>query len=152
MSFYLLIIMDQVGTFSIDFILSVFLFFVIATSILNVITERVETVKETEKLADARNLAEEIARMIDLVYYGGKGHSIKITLPQKVGDNNYKVKVNSSGVYIMVDGMMGKANIIPKKLVNSEPPSYSQITLLPGRSYTICNMEDKNGGNWIVIN
>jgi len=116
------------------------------------VTDRVETVENTQKLADARNLAEEIARTINLVYYGGKGHSIKINLPQKLGDSNYKVKVNSSGVYIIVDGMMGKATIVPKKLINGEPPSYSQITLLSGRSYTVCSMEDKNGGNWIVIN
>ena len=144
--------MDQVGTFSIDFILLVFLFFIITTSVLNIVIDRVETVENTQKLADARNLAEEIARTIDLVYYGGKGHSIKINLPQKLGDSNYKVKVNSSGVYIIIDGMMGKANIVPKKLINGEPPSYSQITLLSGRSYTVCNMEDENGGNWIVIN
>ncbi|MDI6643489.1 MAG: hypothetical protein QME14_00395 [Methanobacteriaceae archaeon] len=114
-------------------------------------TDRIETVKTTEKLAHARNLAENIAKTINLVYSGGNGHSININLPKKVGDSNYRIRVNSSGVYITVDGMMGKANIIPKKLLNGEPPSYSQITLLPGRSYTIRNMEDKNGNSWIII-
>ena len=151
MSLDLLIIMDQVGTFSLDFILSVTLFFIIITSTINVATDRLETVKTTEKLAHARNLAENIAKTINLVYTGGNGHSIIINLPKKVGDSNYRIRVNSSGVYIMVDGMMGKAGIIPKKLLYGEPPSYSQITLLPGRSYTISNIEDKNGNNWIII-
>jgi len=143
--------MDQVGTFSLDFILAISLFFIIITSMINVVNDRLDTVKTTEKLAHARNLAENIARTINLVYSGGNGHSIKINLPKKVGDSSYRIRVNSSGVYIMVDGMMGKASIIPKKLIYGETPGYSQITLLPGRSYTIHNMEDKNGDYWIIV-
>ncbi|MGC9516273.1 MAG: hypothetical protein ACP5C3_01085 [Methanomicrobiales archaeon] len=119
---------------------------------INVIEERLGTAQETECMANARILAEKIANNINLVHAAGEGHKINMSLPSHIGGQDYKVKVNSSGVYIYVDGKMGRSSIIPQNIVDNLPPESTQIILYPGNSYTICNSRFGENSNCIIIN
>lgn len=50
-----------------------------------------------------------MAHIIEVVYSNGEGHEIRIKMPSSVKGSNYLVKVNQSGVLVMV----GEDVVIP---------------------------------------
>ncbi|MGB9978012.1 hypothetical protein [Methanobacterium sp.] len=143
--------MDRRGIITIDLIFATLLIIIVAGSIITVISERMDTISQTEELSKARMTANNIAEAINKVYSGGTGHSINISLPDNITDKNYYINVNSSGVYVTIGGMIGKAHITPKKVSNSYLLDESQITMNRGSTYIIKNINDSDGYNWIVI-
>jgi|GEM_PF-2420967 hypothetical protein len=125
------------GAMSVDFIFAIFVVLIILQGVLALTSDRLDMVKDTEELGSARMVAESVAETIDATYSGGEGHSTVITLPASV-KSEYKVTISSSGVYVKVDGMVGKACITPHSILKS---GY-EFTMHPKRSYNISTTKD----------
>ena len=143
--------MDNHGIMTVDLIFATLLITIIAGSIITVVSDRMDTVSQTEELAKARMTADNVAEAINKVYSGGTGHWVNISLPTNITDESYYINVNSSGVYVTIDGMIGKSYITPKKFSDSYLLDESQITMHNGATYTIKNVNGSDGHNWIVI-
>lgn len=93
---------------------------------------------QVKKLSEARILTEKIASTLNNVQTG-TGNEIKIKMPENIGNSSdYTISINSSGVYIEIEGLKGKSEIYPTVIMN-EIKSSSQVTLYPGKSYLIQN-------------
>ena len=143
--------MDNQGIMTVDLIFATLLIAMVAGSIITVVSDRMDTVSQTEELSKARMTADTISEAINKAYSGGKGHLLTISLPSNITDKMYYINVNSSGVYVTVGGMTGKSYITPKKVSDSYSLDESQITMHSGSTYTIKNVNGSDGYNWIVI-
>ena len=95
--------------------------------------------------------AENVAEAINKVYSGGTGHEITVSLPQNINGKDYNIIVNSTGVYISIDGMMGKAYTVPKGISNSYSLTNSKVIMQNNKQYVLKNINDSSGSNWVVI-
>ncbi|OPY23355.1 MAG: hypothetical protein A4E27_01528 [Methanobacterium sp. PtaU1.Bin242] len=144
--------MDTRGIISVDLLLATFMVMVMMGIMSFLILDIFNMADESQELAEARSLAENVAGAINQAYAGGNGHTIKITTPPYLNNkNNYRVMINSSGVLVKVGGRSGMAFVIPGKISSSKSLKGSQIILLPGRNYVIVNKKEDNGENWIFI-
>lgn len=145
--------MDEQGMLSVDLLFATFILVIIIGSTAMLISDRVDTVDESQRLVEARALAENVAGAIDQVYAGGEGQAIKIKMPQMLNeDTNYRIRVNSSGVLVTTINRRGLAYVLPKKF-SSNPKNLQSVTIImyPSKEYTITNRRGANGDNWIVI-
>lgn len=145
--------MDHEGILSVDLLLATFLLLIIILSTSTLIIDRFNMVDDSQKLAEARSLAENIVGAINQAYAGGEGHVIKIKTPAHINKiTNYQVLVNSSGVLVKLENRMGLAYFIPTKISSSpDDLQCSTITLSPAKEYVIMNKREVDGENWIVI-
>lgn len=143
--------MDNRGVMAIDLLFAMLLIIIVAGSIITIVSERADAVSQTEELSKARMTADNVAEAINKVYSSGTSHSINVSLPNNITDKEYYIDVNSSGVYVKIDGMMGESYIIPKKISKSYHLDESKITMYSGSTYTIRNVNRSDGYNWIVI-
>ncbi len=136
--------MDQRGIMSVDLLFASLMMLIIIGYTATLASDRFDMVGESERLAEARNLAESIAGAINQAYAGGEGHCIRVKMPPSLGnDSTYRVQVNSSGVLVMPKSRKGLAYTVPKRISN--------IILNPSKEYLIMNMKDGGGENCIVI-
>ncbi len=139
--------MDQQGYLTVEFMFTLLVIIFMMTSTINIISERMQMVSETENLSEARHLAENVASAINKVNSGGNGHEITLKMPPNIGDSNYQLWLNSSGVYIESGGRRGKATIYPVRIWFN--PSFGPgYRLLPNRTYRLLNR--KVQGNTII--
>lgn len=144
--------MESQGIISVDLLLATFMIMIMIGIMSFLILDRFNMADESQELAEARSLAENVAGAINQAYAGGNGHSIKITTPPQLNNNsNYKITVNSSGVLVKLGGRKGMAYVVPDKISSSKSLKGSQVILLPGRNYFIVNKKEGNGENWIFI-
>jgi len=143
--------MDNGGALSVDFIFTTLIILIVIGSILTVVAERMAIVGETEELGTARMLAENVAEAINKAYSGGDGHVISIALPPNINEKIYQIRVDPSGVFIEIDGNIGKAYIVPKRISNALNPTSTEVIMLAGKNYNIYNVKDTDGSNRIVI-
>lgn len=143
--------MDSRGVMTVDLIFATLLIIILAGSIITVISDRMDTASQTEELGKARMIAENVAEAINKVYSGGTGHLQTISLSNNITNKNYYINVNSSGVYVTIDGMTGKAYTAPQKISASYLLDETQITMHNGANYTIKSVNSSDGYNWIVI-
>lgn len=142
--------MDSSGALSVDFILSILMVILISIGLISTISDRMDQAQETEKLSQARILTEKIASTINNVQ-NHKGKEIIYKMPESVGNtSNYKVSVNSTGVYIEIENMKGKSETYPVRIVN-ELKNKAEITMVPGKSYLIKNNPSNNHYKTISI-
>ena len=137
------------GAMSVDFIFSMFVIIIVVQSVVGITLDRMDMVKDAKELGDARMIAENVGETIDTTYSGGEGHSTKITLPSAVNGKDYRVTVNSSGVFVKVEGMIGRACVIPKVISSAESPGESGYTMQPQKTYKISN--EKTGDSYHII-
>ena len=143
--------MDNQGVMAIELLFAMLLIIIVAGSIITIASERADTASQTEELSKARMTADNVAEAINKVYSSGTGHSINISLPDNITDKEYYIDVNSSGVYVKIDGMMGESYITPKKISKSYHLDESKITMYTNSTYTIQNVNGSDGYKWIVI-
>ena len=143
--------MDNRGVMAVDLIFATLLIIIVAGSIITVVSDRIDTASQAEELSKARMTANNIAEAINKVYSSGTGHSVNISLPNNITDKEYYINVNSSGAYVTIGGMIGKAYITPKKISNSYQLHESKITMHSSSRYLIRNVNGSDGYNWIVI-
>jgi hypothetical protein len=143
--------MDSRGIITIDLIFASLILLVIVGGILSVVSERMDAVSSTDELGNARMIGENTAEAINKAYNGGDGHAITLSLPANISDKNYDIKVNSSGIFVLVDGMIGKSLINPKKISCSDKLIESTVLMHGNHNYLIKNVKSDDGNNWIVI-
>ncbi|MGZ7096722.1 MAG: hypothetical protein ACXVHU_09655 [Methanobacterium sp.] len=142
---------DNRGIITVELIFASIIILIIIAGIISVISERMDAVTSTDELGKARMTSENVAEAINKVYSGGNGQSITFNLPANISDESYYIRVNSSGVYIFIDGMIGKSFINPRKITYSDKLIESNVYMNRNRSYLIKNVKDSGGNSWIVI-
>ena len=143
---------DNNGIVTAEFILASLIVLIIISSVISVIFERMETASTMDELGNARMICEKVAETINKVYSSGDGHTITLNLPSNISNQKYEIKVNSSGVYIFIEGMVGKSQINPKRITKSNKLIEANVWMHGNRSYIIKNIKSHDGINWIVIN
>lgn len=139
--------MDEQGHLTVDFLITMLLMIILGMGMVTIISERMDMVYETEKLSEARFLAEKVASTVNKVNAGGNGHEIRMTLPENLGKSSYLLWVNSSGVYVEQGGRKGKAAIYPVTIWfnSSYGPGYR---MMPGKTYRLLNK--RNNGKTVI--
>ena len=131
--------MDQKGALAGDFILAFFITIILSLGLISIVSDRIDHANDAEKLSKSRILTEKIASAINDVQKG-TGNEIKIKMPEKIGNSsNYIVSINSSGVYIEIEGLKGKSEIYPTIIINEITKNSAKSILYPGKSYLIQN-------------
>lgn len=143
------IIIDQSATLNIDFLISMLFLLMITSSIICIAEGRLITAEKTEQLAEARLICEKVAHAIEVTYSGGEGHEIKIEMPSSLKGSDYAVKVNQSGVLVMVNGKWGYSFSYFKKI--SSYNNKSEVFMFPKNSYIIRNVKVNNNSHKVVI-
>jgi hypothetical protein len=130
--------MDQNGALAGDFILTFFITIIISIGLISIVSDRIDHANDSEKLSEAKILTEKLASAINDVQKT-TGNEIKVKMPEKVGNSSdYIVLVNSSGVYIKIEGLKGKSTIYPTIITKIEKNN-NEIILYPGKYYIIQN-------------
>lgn len=116
-------------------------------------SDRFDMVSESQRLAEARSLAENVAGAINQVYAGGEGHTIKIKMPPSLNnDSSYQLQVNSSGVWVMPRYRTGLAYTVPKNIYfYYDSRKILNFYLYPNREYMITNVKDGGGENCVEV-
>jgi hypothetical protein len=131
--------MDQSGALAGDFILTFFIAIIISIGLIYLVSDRIDHTNDSEKLSEARILTEKIASTINKVQTT-PGNEIKVKMPESIGNSsNYIISINSSGVYIKIEGLKGKSDIYPTFFINKIEHDNNEIILYPGKSYIIQN-------------
>ena len=125
---------------------------IIISSVISVINERMEAASSIDEFGNARMTSEKVAETINKVYSNGNGHSISLNLPPNINNQKYEIKVNSSGVYIFIGGMVGKSYINPKRITKSIRLKEANTWMHGNHTYLIKNIKSRDGNNWIIIN
>ncbi|MDZ4171216.1 MAG: hypothetical protein U1C19_03555 [Methanobacteriaceae archaeon] len=133
--------MDNKGVFSTDLIISTLMVIIITTGIMHMASERMDIAHNFDKLTKTRQLSEKIASTINKVD-ASPGQGIYIKMPDTLANSsNYMVSVNSSGVFIMIDGLKGKSAIYP--IIISNGVNEGPVLMYPGKTYLIQNNPGK---------
>ena len=140
--------MDHKGVFSADLIISTLMVIMITTGMIHMASERMDIAHNFDKLSKTRQLSEKIASTINKVD-ASPGQGIYIKMPDSLGNScNYIVSVNSSGVFIVIDGMKGKSSIYP--IIISNGINDGPVLMHPGKTYLIQHNPGKT--KIIIIN
>jgi len=143
--------MDHNGWVTIEFMLVTAIILLTIPSIISIIEVRMDAVESTHELVDGRILAETIAESVEAVYYGGEGHYIMIEMPPDINHKTYIIIINSNGVFLKLNHMMGVAFITHLKIANNSSKEYISIFMHPNKTYRISNVKDEHGYNYILI-
>ncbi|HHT18894.1 MAG: hypothetical protein QM396_07040 [Euryarchaeota archaeon] len=144
------IIDDQLASLNLDFLVSMLFLLIITSSIISIAEGRLMTTEKTEQLAEARLISEKVAHIIEVVYSNGEGHEIRIKMPSSVKGSNYLVKVNQSGVLVMVGGRRGHS-FSYRKRITSYTTNQTSVFMFPKKSYIIRNMKVNNNSHAVTI-
>jgi len=144
--------MDSRGILAVDLLFASVIILVIIIGILQVISERVDSASNTDEYGNSRIIAESVAETINKVYSGGNGHTITLKLPATISDKNYDIKVNSAGIYILIDGNIGMSFINPRRIASNDKLTDCTVLMHCNHNYIIKNIKDLDGNSWIVIN
>lgn len=144
------IINDPSASISIDFLISMLFLLIITSSIISIAEGRFITAENTEQLAEARVISEKVANAIEVTYSGGYGHEIRIEMPSSLKGSDYTVKVNQSGVLVMVNGKCGYSFSYLKK-ISSYNNNQSEVFMFPKNSYILRNVKFNNNYHKVVI-
>ncbi len=138
------------ATLNLDFIISVLFLLMITGSVISIAEGRLTTAQETAESAEARLLSEKIANAIEVSYSGGEGHEIRIEMPSDIRGSHYKVKVNQSGVLVIIRGRCGYSFSYLKSISNYDQDQY-EVVMFPKRNYTIRNVKDDHNHHRVII-
>ncbi|HML05228.1 MAG TPA: hypothetical protein VK426_05600 [Methanobacterium sp.] len=136
---------------TVDLLFASVIILFIVIGILSVASERIDSVSSTDEFGNSRMVVESVAETINKVYDGGNGHETILSLPANVSNKNYNIKVNSTGVYILIDGNIGKSFINSRRISSSDKLTDSTILMYCNHSYILKNVKDSDGNTWIVI-
>lgn len=144
------IIINEFATLNFDFIISMLFLLVIVVSVLSIAEGRLITAQETTESVKARLLSEKVAQAIEVSYSGGEGHQIMIEMPSDLKGSDYKVKVNQSGVTVLLGGRCGYSFSYTKKISNYDMDRY-EVFMFPRKNYIIRNVKDTHNYPTVII-
>jgi hypothetical protein len=135
---------------SVELLLTSVVFLLILSGIIGIVEERSETGYFTQEAAEARIIAEKIAQSLEEAYSGQNGHEIIVEMPPEIQGNDYRVTVNSSGVFVDV-GNRNCYSTSSVTRVTGIKHTEDQIFLYPAESYRITHQRDEDGNHFLVI-
>ena len=138
------------GWVSIDFMVASLIILMTIPGLVAISSENINTANSVHKIAKAKVLTDNVAETIEMVYSGGNGCNIIFKMPSNIDDKSYYLNVNSSGVYMMMDGLMGSSFISSVKISNTWSDR-SGVQMHPDQTYNISNRVDEYGKHYIHI-
>lgn len=139
------------GWITVDSLITFLVVIILVTSLISIINERLDTVNSIEEASKARVLGENIAENIQATNTNGPGYSTSIKTPATISNNYYWVHINSSGLFIFVDGKTCYSHLGLVRVTGSEYLRDLEVTMKPNKTYTITNTRDKLTNTWIVV-
>jgi hypothetical protein len=139
------------GWVSVDFMVASLIIILTIPGLVSIAGENLNTANSVHKIAKAKLLTDNVAQAIEMVYTGGSGCSIIYKMPSNIDNKPYYFKINKSGAYIRVDGLMGSTFISSMKLSTTEWYDQSEVQMHADTIYNISNRMDANGNTHIII-
>lgn len=135
------LIMDNKAFISIQYLFSIFLLILIATSILFIATNSINSTQNIEKQLTYRIVLDDISDDINQVNSNGEGYSKKIELPDKILGDNYVLEVSNDKIIFKGGGKTAQNSLMPFTLVNDEI-KIEEVKLQSGNSYIVKKHEN----------
>ncbi|WP_143741300.1 hypothetical protein [Methanosphaera sp. WGK6] len=102
--------------------------------VISISIEELTIIEETQNRKDARIVSNDLSGILNEVNIQNEGYSRSYTLPSKINQETYIVKINHSGVYINSHYQITYSKIIPSNKLASK-----NFILIPGNTYKIIN-------------
>ncbi|GAB4382150.1 MAG: hypothetical protein Kow0021_16370 [Methanothermobacter thermautotrophicus] len=126
-----------------DTVTWLFFTLLLASVMVSIAGARLEGVHSDERLLEMRILLDDVAEAVNLATAGGPGHEVVVELPERLNHtDDYRVLVNSSGVYGWADGQRAFSSIYP--VVVADGYGRTRVYLESGGRYSIRNTPRNN--------
>jgi uncharacterized membrane protein len=135
---------------SVELMLTTVVFLLVLSGIIGIVQERSETAYSTQEAAEARIIAEKVAQSLEDAYSGRDGHEIIVEMPPEIKGQDYRVKINSSGVFVDI-GNRKCFSTSSVTRVTGPKHTEEEIFLYPRESYRITHQRDEDGNHFLVI-
>jgi hypothetical protein len=143
--------MESKGWLSADALISFLVIIILLTSFINIISIRIDTVNSIELASESRVLGENMAQKIETTHSNGPGYYTICRTPRTIFHEYYIMHINSSGLYIFVNGKTCYSHLGLVRVTGSEHFRDMQVTLAPDKTYNISNTQDTLKNTWIVM-
>jgi len=144
-------IYESKGSLTADSLIAVLVIILLIISLINITINRIDTVNSIGKASESRILGENLAEKIESTYSNGPGYYTTFRAPKKISDEYYRVHINTSGLFVDVDGKTCYSHLILLRVSGSEDLRNMEVTLKPGKIYNISNTRDKLLNTWIIV-
>ncbi len=142
---------DTKGWFSADALIAFLVLIILITSFISIVGNRIDTVNSIEEASDARALGENIAQQIETTHSNGPGYYTIYRTPRTIFHEYYYVHINSSGLYIFVNGKTCYSHLSFMRVTGSDYMRDLEATMKPDTSYNITSTQDTLKNTWIVV-
>lgn len=142
---------DSNGFLTADSLIASLVIIILIMSLTNIIIKRIDTVNSIEEAVDARILGENIAELIESTAVNGPGYYITYRTPGNISSEYYYVHINSSGVFVLVNGKISYSHLVLLRVSGSEYLRDLEVTMKPGKIYNISNTRDQLLNTWIIV-
>ncbi len=132
--------MNQEGTFNIEIVMILFVILIICSTMISLPIEEFGTGKNTQIRMQARDIASNVAQIVNTVYINGNGYSKRYTTPSEIGNQQYIVEINNKGVFVNSHNQVTYHQFIPKKIFNDK--NIEKIVLTPDNTYQFTNKNE----------
>lgn len=143
--------MESKGMISADALLSFLVLIILLTSFINIIGNRIDTVNSIGEASESRVLGENIAQKIETTRSNGQGYYTIYKTPRSILHEYYVVHINSSGLFIFVNGKTCYSYLGLVRVTGSEYFRDLEVTMKPDKTYNISNTQDTLTNTWIVV-
>lgn len=144
-------ILETKAMITADSLIAFLVIILIITSLINIIINRMDTVDSIDEATEARVLGENIAEQIQSTNSNGQGYYTTFRTPGNISDEYYQVHINSTGLFIFVNGKTCYSHLGLLRVSGSEYMRDIQVTMKPDRTYNISNTRDKLTNTWIIV-
>jgi len=101
------------GFFSIDALFALTLLLMVSAAFLNIYEGRRTSAEAVSASLEAKMVGEKMASAINTVYVNGPNFSLKINLPENIGNYAYEISFDNSSRFISVEtGSWGAVNVL----------------------------------------
>jgi len=142
---------DSKGLVTADSLIAFLLIIVLLMSLTNITMNRIDTVNSIGEAVDARILGENIAERIESTDSNGQGYYTTFRMPANISGEYYKVQINSTGLFVVVNGKTSYSRLVLLRVSGSEYLRDLEITMKPGKTYNISNTRDRLLNTWIIV-
>lgn len=105
--------MNTKGLVSLEYVIILMVLFMIFSLIISLSLDELDIIEESQNRKEARLLCDDVSQTINMVYINGNGYSKQYTLPSKINQKTYIMKINTTGVYVNSHYQLTYSKIIP---------------------------------------
>jgi len=143
--------MDSKGWLSADALIAFLVLIILITSLISIVGNKIDTVNSIEEASESRALGENIAQQIETTHSNGPGYYTIYRTPSTIFHEYYHVHINSSGLYIFVNGKTCYSYLSFMRVTGSDYMRDLEVTMKPDTSYNITSKQDTLKNTWIVV-